>query len=121
DEATMSRMVTHYLNLLTDALASPATQIGGLRLLTDSESRQLDSWSSGPAVTGAGWNGTRTGYPADATMAALFAAQGGRNPVATALVFGTGSGPAAAPWAGISQSGWRWSAAPTSSSRGWPC
>jgi amino acid adenylation domain-containing protein len=91
DEATMSRMVTHYLNLLTDALASPATQIGGLRLLTDSESRQLDSWSSGPAVTGAGWNGTRTGYPADATMAALFAAQVARNPDATALVFGTGS------------------------------
>ena len=54
DEATMSRMVTHYLNLLTDALARPATQISGLGLLTDAESRLLDSWGRGPAVTSAG-------------------------------------------------------------------
>ena len=31
DEATMSRMVTHYLNLLTDALARPEAEIGRLR------------------------------------------------------------------------------------------
>ena len=87
DETTMSQMVTHYLNLLTDALARPAAQIGRLRLLADSESRLLDSWSRGPAVTGR----TRAAYPADATVPALFAAQVARNPDATALVFGTRS------------------------------
>jgi amino acid adenylation domain-containing protein len=110
DEATMSRMVAHYLNLLTDALARPAARIDGLRLLTDAESRLLDSWSRGPAVTDArpateliaeqvcrapdvvaGWNGARAAYPADATIPALFAAQVASNPDATALVFGTRS------------------------------
>jgi amino acid adenylation domain-containing protein len=81
DETTMSRMVAHYLNLLTDALARPVTEIACLRLLTGSESRLLGSWGCGP--TGA--------YPAGATVPALFAAQAARNPDATALVFGTGS------------------------------
>jgi amino acid adenylation domain-containing protein len=105
DETTMSRMVTHYLNLLTDALARPEADIGGLALLTGEESRLLESWSRGPRVNGsgpvagqsgrapaaAGANGARAGYPADATMPALFAAQVARNPGATALVFGAGS------------------------------
>ena len=81
DAATMSRMAGHYLNLLTDALATPQTELGRLRLLTGSERRLLDSWSRGPAAT----------YPADATIPALFAAQVARNPDAPALVFGTGS------------------------------
>ncbi len=78
DETTMSRMITHYLNLLTEALARPATQIGSLRLLTDPESRLLDSWSRGQAVAGS---------TSDATIPALFAAQVARNPDATAVVF----------------------------------
>ena len=78
DETTMSRMITHYLNLLSEALVRPATQIGSLRLLTDPESRLLDSWSRGRAVTGS---------PSEATIPALFAAQVARNPDATAVVF----------------------------------
>ena len=107
DETTMSRMVTHYLNLLTDALARPETDIGRLELLTGAESRLLESWSRRPAVNGSGpaaepiagqaslapdlatgWQRTHAGYPADATIPALFAAQVARNPDATALVFG---------------------------------
>ncbi len=84
DESTMSRMVAHYLSLLTDALARPATQTGRLRLLADSESRLLGSWSRGPAVTDSGCS-------AEATVPALFAAQVARNPDATALVFGAAS------------------------------
>jgi amino acid adenylation domain-containing protein len=48
----------------------------------------------GPASSGqrlAGGDRTGAGYPADATIPALFAAQVARNPHATALVFGTGS------------------------------
>ena len=107
DESTMSRMVTHYLNLLTDALARPETDIGRLELLTGAESRLLESWSRGPAMNGSGppaepiaeqaslvpdvatgWQRTHAGYPADATIPALFAAQVARNPDATALDFG---------------------------------
>src|SRR6266571_3128287 len=110
DEATMSRMAGHYLNLLTDAMARPQTELGRLRLLTGSESRLLDSWSRGPVETGsrpvtgptvtqarhvpdlaAGVNRARAAYPADATIPALFAAQVARNPDAPALASGTGS------------------------------
>ena len=49
----------------------------------DTESRQLESFSRGPAAG--------VGYPADATVAALFAAQVARDPDALALVFGARS------------------------------
>jgi amino acid adenylation domain-containing protein len=102
DETTMAQMVAHYLNLLTDALARPEADIGGLELLTAAESAQLESWSRAPAVNGSGpigqrrpapevttgWPRTNPGYPADATIPALFAAQVARDPGATALVFG---------------------------------
>ena len=91
EEATMSRMITHYLNLLTDALSRPATQIGRLRLLTDPETRLLDSWSHGRAEPDCTQAIARAAYPADATIPALFAAQVARNPGATALVFGGAS------------------------------
>jgi len=81
DEATMTRMAAHYLNLLTSAVATPSTQLGDLRLLADSELATLDSWSRGPAVT--------DGYPAGATIPARFAAQVAANPAATALACGS--------------------------------
>ncbi|UJW29902.1 amino acid adenylation domain-containing protein [Saccharothrix sp. AJ9571] len=54
DESTMSRMVTHYLTLLADAVARPGTRVGALRLLPDEEADQLECWSRGPEVAGAG-------------------------------------------------------------------
>jgi len=53
DEATMSRMARHYLNLLSDALARPAARIGELNLLGRSEADLLASWGRGPAVADA--------------------------------------------------------------------
>jgi amino acid adenylation domain-containing protein len=81
DEPTMTRMAAHYLNLLTNALATPSTQLGDLRLLADSELATLDSWSRGPAAT--------DGYPVDATIPARFAAQVVANPAATAVACGS--------------------------------
>ncbi|MER7221944.1 non-ribosomal peptide synthetase [Streptomyces rubradiris] len=52
DQATMERMVTHYLTLLADAVARPQTRVGTLRLLPDEEAAQLESWSHGPAAAG---------------------------------------------------------------------
>jgi amino acid adenylation domain-containing protein len=81
DEATMTLMAAHYLNLLACALAAPSTQIGDLSLLADPDLAVLDGWSRGPAAVDS--------YPADATIPALFAAQVVANPDATALAFGS--------------------------------
>ncbi len=81
DESTMSRMITHYLSLLADAVARPATRIGSLALLTAPESAQLGSWSRGAGAA----------YPAGATIPALFAARAAATPDAPALAFGADS------------------------------
>ncbi|WP_410638517.1 amino acid adenylation domain-containing protein [Amycolatopsis sp. lyj-346] len=52
DEATMTRMITHYLTLLADAVARPDTRVGALRLLPDEEADQLERWAHGPATAG---------------------------------------------------------------------
>ena len=52
DEATMERMVTHYLTLLADAVDRPQAPVGTLRLLPEAEADQLDRWTHGPAATG---------------------------------------------------------------------
>ena len=52
DEATMTRMITHYLTLLADAVARPDTRVGALRLLPDAEEDQLDRWAHGPTAAG---------------------------------------------------------------------
>jgi amino acid adenylation domain-containing protein len=53
DDTTIARMAGHYLTLLADAVARPRTTIARLNLVGGDEARQLDSWSRGPAVTGA--------------------------------------------------------------------
>ncbi|MFI9365175.1 amino acid adenylation domain-containing protein [Kitasatospora sp. NPDC053057] len=53
DEATMERMVTHYLTLLADAVAKPGTRVGALSLLPEEEADQLDRWTRGPAAADA--------------------------------------------------------------------
>jgi amino acid adenylation domain-containing protein len=50
DESTMSRMITHYLTLLADAMARPQTGVGALRLLPGEEADQLERWTNGPAA-----------------------------------------------------------------------
>jgi amino acid adenylation domain-containing protein len=52
DEATMTRMITHYLTLLADAVAAPDTRVGALRLLPETEADQLDRWAHGPETAG---------------------------------------------------------------------
>ena len=91
DEATMTRMAAHYLTLLSDALTTPSTQIGDLRLLTGSDLVMLDSYSRGQVGTGpAGTGPAGIGrYPADATIPARFTAQVVANPDATAVTWGS--------------------------------
>lgn len=48
DESTMTRMISHYLTLLADAVARPDTRVGALRLLEEAEAGQLDGWAHGP-------------------------------------------------------------------------
>jgi amino acid adenylation domain-containing protein len=50
DEPTMSRMATHYLNLLADAVARPDTEIRRLEICSGEESARLRAWSRGPSV-----------------------------------------------------------------------
>ena len=85
DPDTMSRMVEHYLNLLTDAVARPEATLDELRLLTPAELRLLESWSSGPSAIDA------QPESEPQTIPARFAAQVARDPDATAVVFGTKS------------------------------
>ena len=77
----MARMVEHYLNLLTDALARPAAGIDELGLLTDAESRPARVVQSRPG-------GRRSATRRTPRWPALFAAQVARDPDAIALVFG---------------------------------
>ncbi|WP_326952825.1 non-ribosomal peptide synthetase [Amycolatopsis sp. NBC_01286] len=52
DESTMTRMISHYLTLLADAVARPDTRVGALRLLEEAEAGQLDGWAHGPVPAG---------------------------------------------------------------------
>ena len=53
DASTMERMVGHYLTLLADAVADPATKVRALSLLAAEEADKLDRWSRGSAAVGA--------------------------------------------------------------------
>ncbi|MBI2197270.1 MAG: AMP-binding protein, partial [Candidatus Rokubacteria bacterium] len=77
EPATMERMLGHYERLLEGIVTDPAQSLSRLPLLTAPERRQLL----------VDWNDTRTSYPSETTLHALFEAQVGRNPDAIAVVF----------------------------------
>ncbi|MFD6304383.1 amino acid adenylation domain-containing protein, partial [Streptomyces sp. NPDC060223] len=76
EAATVDRLLGHYANLLTDALARPHAPIGELALLGDEERHRI-------LVE---WNDTEHEVPA-ATWPEMFAAQVRARPDAVALVF----------------------------------
>jgi len=77
DTATIERLTGHFRTLLEGVVAEPNRPLSALPLLTDVERRQLL----------VDWNDTRTDYPRDACIHALFAAQAARTPDAVAVVY----------------------------------
>ena len=71
---------------ILDQLAATLIEIAGQ---LDTPLAELDLGREAEAGILAEWNRTRAGYPADATIPALFAAQVARDPDATAVAFGT--------------------------------
>ncbi|MEF8769775.1 MAG: amino acid adenylation domain-containing protein [Candidatus Accumulibacter phosphatis] len=81
DETTLQRLAGHYLNLLDDLAADTRKPAATLRLLGDSEWRQLVDE----------WNATDGDYPADSSLSRLFEIQADRSPDAPAIL-GVGTG-----------------------------
>ncbi|WPB73702.1 amino acid adenylation domain-containing protein [Archangium violaceum] len=77
DEARVARMAAHYARLLEEALAHPEQPVSELPLLDEAERRRV-------LVE---WNQTRTGYPRDACVHALFEEQVARRPDAVAAEY----------------------------------
>jgi amino acid adenylation domain-containing protein len=75
DEATIARMAAHFARLLEAAVAQPELRLAELPLLSEDERHQL--WVE--------WNDTRTEYPREASIQALFEAQVARTPDAVAV------------------------------------
>jgi amino acid adenylation domain-containing protein len=78
DGATIERMLRHLRRLIEGFAADPEQTIDGASLLSDEERRQI-------LVE---WNDTRSEYPRDASLQALFEAQATARPEAIALTFG---------------------------------
>ncbi|HZE63356.1 MAG TPA: amino acid adenylation domain-containing protein, partial [Pyrinomonadaceae bacterium] len=78
DDDRITRLLGHFHNLLEGIVAKPQTRISDLPLLSESERRQL-------LVE---WNDTRSDYPAQSSVQALFEEQARATPEATALLFG---------------------------------
>ncbi|NEO94512.1 MAG: AMP-binding protein, partial [Moorea sp. SIO3G5] len=74
---TISRMVSHYQNLLSAAVETPSGPISQLPLMTEPELDQI-------LVE---WNNTKTDYPTDKCIHQLFEEQVEKNPDAVAVVF----------------------------------
>ncbi|NEP13418.1 MAG: amino acid adenylation domain-containing protein [Symploca sp. SIO2C1] len=74
---TISRMLSHYQNLLTAVIATPEQPISLLPLMSETEQQQLL----------VAWNNTKTVYPTDKCIHELFEAQVDKTPDAIALVF----------------------------------
>jgi len=74
---TISRMLSHYQNLLTAVVENPSQPISLLPLMSDTEQQQLL----------VAWNNTKTDYPTDQCIHQLFEEQVERTPDAIAVVF----------------------------------
>ncbi|OLT58219.1 non-ribosomal peptide synthetase [Moorena bouillonii] len=74
---TISRMMSHYENLLSAAVETPERPVSQLPLMTESELDQI-------LVE---WNNTKTDYPKDKCIHQLFEEQVEKNPDAVAVVF----------------------------------
>jgi len=75
DEATVSRMVSHFSVLLHAIADDPGMSIGDLPILTEPERRQLLD----------DWNANRRDYPKNQTIVQLFEEQVARTPAAPAV------------------------------------
>ena len=75
DAATIDRLAGHLIRLLGAVGDSPETRLADLPLLPEKEARTLE----------VAWNDTRAGYPLDADLISLFAAQVARAPDAAAV------------------------------------
>ncbi|MBC9908991.1 non-ribosomal peptide synthase/polyketide synthase [Chitinophaga varians] len=78
EEATIARMMEHYLVLLEAIVAAPSQQIGALPMLAAAEEQQLLQT----------FNDTASRYPAGKAVIDLFEAQVQQTPDAVAVVFG---------------------------------
>jgi len=77
ENATITRMLGHFSNLLEGVVANPDQRLSDLPLLSEAEQHQQ-------LVV---WNDTQTEYPKDLCIHQLFEAQVERSPDATAVVF----------------------------------
>jgi amino acid adenylation domain-containing protein len=77
EHTTIIRMLGHYRTLLEDAAARPALSISELRLLPQSEERELLF----------DWNATKKQFPKDQCVHELFEHQAEKSPDAPALMF----------------------------------
>jgi len=77
EDATTSRMLNHFQNLLESIVADPEQRLSDFPMLTEAEKQQLLF----------DWNDTRRDYPKDLCIHQLFEAQAERTPDAVAAVF----------------------------------
>ena len=77
EDATVSRMLLHFRNLLESMIAEPEQRVSELALMTEAERRQL-------LVE---WNETKHEFPRGACIAELFERQVERTPAALALTW----------------------------------
>ncbi len=78
DEATITRLLGHYQNLLEGILANPWQKLSDLPLMNQREESQILF----------DWNRTATNYPSKACVNELFADQVARTPEAVAVEYG---------------------------------
>ncbi len=81
DEATIERMMGHYVALAEAVIARPSAALGDYTLLTEAERDQVVRW----------WNATKADYPDHLCVHELFAEQARRTPEAVAVRFGDGA------------------------------